>query len=120
MYCDQVQLKVMPENPEPTPSSSSADLGSCQLYQFSFADKRSEDVKPQEDLRSYIKHFEREAKKDTDMEPTSSNYDAEEYRFQGHNEGALFDRVLYSSRIESGSLLLCGGAISYLPFASVL
>lgn len=104
----------------PTANSSSAGPGSTQLYQFSFADKRSENVGPQEDIRSYIKNFERGTKKDVDLEATSSYYDAGEYSVQGYSESVLIDRVLYNSRIESGGLLLCGGAISFLPFASVL
>ncbi|KAH6772451.1 hypothetical protein C2S51_010855 [Perilla frutescens var. frutescens] len=115
----QVHLKLC-EDSGPTVNSSSVRPGSSQLYQFSFADKRPEDVSPQEDIRSYIKNFERETKKERDLEASNSYYDAEEYNMQSHIEGVLFDRVLYNNRIESGGLLLCGGATSCLPFASVM
>ncbi|KAK4414250.1 hypothetical protein Salat_2838000 [Sesamum alatum] len=104
----------------PTANSSSAEPGSTQLYQFSFADKSSENVGPKEDIRSYIRNFERGAKKDLGFEETQSYYDAGEYSAHGRTESMLIDRVLYSSRIESGGLILCGGAVPFLPFASVM
>ncbi|KAL0425386.1 UNVERIFIED_CONTAM: hypothetical protein Sradi_1073400 [Sesamum radiatum] len=108
------------EDSGPTANSSSAEPGSTQLYQFSFADKKSENVGPKEDIRNYIRNFERGAKKDLDFEETLSYYDAGEYSAHGHRESVLIDRVLYSSRIESGGLILCGGAVPFLPFASVM
>ncbi|KAL0397357.1 UNVERIFIED_CONTAM: hypothetical protein Scaly_0184100 [Sesamum calycinum] len=101
-------------------ANSSAEPGSTQLYQFSFADKKSENVGPKEDIRNYIRNFERGAKKDLDFEETLSYYDAGEYSAHGHRESVLIDRVLFSSRIESGGLILCGGAVPFLPFASVM
>ncbi|KAK4410852.1 hypothetical protein Sango_0158200 [Sesamum angolense] len=86
----------------PTANSSSTEPGSTQLYQFSFADKKSENVGPKEDIRNYIRNFERGPKKDLDFEETLSYYDAGEYSAHGHRESVLIDRVLYSSRIESG------------------
>lgn len=115
IFCDQAYLKHC-EDSGPTANSSNTS----QFYQFSFAGKRPEDVRPQEDIRSCIKNFERETKTDVDLEASNSYYDAEEYSIQGHMESLLFDRVLYNRRIESGGLLLCGGAISSLPFASVM
>ncbi|XP_057812520.1 uncharacterized protein LOC131026622 isoform X2 [Salvia miltiorrhiza] len=115
----KLQLKPC-EDSEPAANNSNAGPGSCQLYEFSFADKRLDEVGPQADIRSYIKNFERETKKDIDLEASNSYYDAEEYNTRGQIEGVLFDRVLYNSRIESGGLLLCGGAISCLPFASTM
>lgn len=108
------------EDSGPTANCSSAEPGSTQLYQFSFADKKSETVGPKEDIRNYIRNFERGAKKDLDFEETRSYYDAGEYSAHGHRESVLIDRVLYSSRIESGGLILCGGAVPFLPFASVM
>ncbi|XP_042029028.1 serine-rich adhesin for platelets-like isoform X2 [Salvia splendens] len=115
----QVQLKPC-EDSKQTGNSSNTGPGSSQLYEFSFADRRVDDVRPEEDIRSYIKNFERETKKDIDSEASISYYDAEEYSIGGQLEEVLFDRVLYHSRIESGGLLLCGGAISCLPFASTM
>ncbi|XP_047955843.1 uncharacterized protein LOC125201675 isoform X2 [Salvia hispanica] len=116
---DHKQLKPC-EDSKPTGNSGNTGPGSSQLYEFSFADKRVDDVRPQEDIRSYIKNFERETKKDIDLEASISYYDAEEYSIGGQLEDVLFDRVLYHRRIESGGLLLCGGAISCLPFASTM
>ncbi|KAL1536049.1 serine-rich adhesin for platelets-like isoform X2 [Salvia divinorum] len=115
----QVQLKPC-EDSKPTGNSSNTGSGSSQLYEFSFADKRLDNVRPQEDIRSYIKNFERETKKDIDLEASITYYDAGEYSIGSQLEDVLFDRVLYNSRIESGGLLLCGGAISCLPFASTM
>ncbi|KAI3445207.1 hypothetical protein Pfo_001872 [Paulownia fortunei] len=119
LYQKQVQLYSCEDSGLTANSSSSAEPGSTKFYQFSFADKKSENVGPQEDIRSYIKNFERGTKKDDDLEASRSYYDAGEYSTRGHIESVLIDRVLYNSRIESGGLLLCGGAISFLPFASV-
>ncbi|KAG6394963.1 hypothetical protein SASPL_145554 [Salvia splendens] len=119
IYGDQVQLKPC-EDSKPTGNSGKTGPGSSQLYEFSLADKRVDDVQPQEDIRSYIKNFEKETKKDIDLEGSISYYDAEEYSIGVQLEDVLFDRVLYHSRIESGGLLLCGGAISCLPFASTM
>lgn len=115
IFGDQAYLKRC-EDSGPTAYSSNTS----QFYHFSFADKRPEDVRPHEDIRSYIKNFERETKTDVDLEASNSYYDAEEYSVQGHMESVLFDRVMYNRRIELGGLLLCGGAISSLPFASVM
>lgn len=103
-----------------TANSRSAEPRSTQLYQFSFADKKSENIESQENIKSYIKNFERGSKRDFDSEATRSYYDAGEYIRQGHNESVFIDRLQYKSRIESGGLLLCGGAISFLPFAPVM
>ncbi|PIN09831.1 hypothetical protein CDL12_17585 [Handroanthus impetiginosus] len=108
------------EDSELTANSSSAEPESTQLYEFSFAGKKSENAGPQDDFKSYIKNFERGPKKDVHLEDTRSYYDAGEYILQGHFEDVLIDRVMYSSRIDSGGLLLCGSAVSFLPFASVL
>ncbi|KAK6140428.1 hypothetical protein DH2020_025812 [Rehmannia glutinosa] len=119
IFDGQVQLYSC-EDSGMTANSSSAEPETTQLYQFSFADKKSDNIGPQADIRSYIKNFERGTKKDVDLDAVPSYYDAGEYKVQGHTESVLIDRVLYNSRIESGGLLLCGGAISFLPFAPVL
>ncbi|CAK9157273.1 unnamed protein product [Ilex paraguariensis] len=92
--------------------------------QFSFGCRSNEVIGLQQDIRSYITHFGKDIDKDgINSESTRSNYyDADEYNFQGHAEGLLFDRVFLHSRMESGSLHLCGGgfAISFSPFASFI
>ncbi|KAG8391059.1 hypothetical protein BUALT_Bualt01G0148500 [Buddleja alternifolia] len=102
-----------------TVNSSNANAGIIQQYQFSFADKKPENVgQTDEDIRSYIKHFERDiiSNKEEDVESEEkckrsssslSYYDS----IHGHIESVLMDMVLYKNRIESGGLLLCGGAI---------
>ncbi|KAL3829843.1 hypothetical protein ACJIZ3_018645 [Penstemon smallii] len=101
--------------------SSISESGSSQLpYDFSFDNKKllqRDDVEPYEDIRSYIKLFERGTMKDSG-DSRSYYYDAGEYSMHGHAaESVLFDRVLYNNRIKSGGLLLCGGSISFMPFA---
>lgn len=74
---------------------------------FSFAQKPSETSALQQDIQQYIKKFEKNVLKSSTMR---SNYcDPREYSFQSSAESLLIDRVLLKSRIESGSLLLCGG-----------
>ncbi|KAK6934055.1 hypothetical protein RJ641_036949, partial [Dillenia turbinata] len=80
-------------------------------FQFSFADRSVESVGPQHDLRHYIKSFS----KDIEKEKSDSQiarlkpYDKERCNLQVQGESILFDMVFYKNRIESGSLLLCGG-----------
>ncbi|TKY68468.1 hypothetical protein E2542_SST04720 [Spatholobus suberectus] len=74
---------------------------------FSFTQKPSETTALQQDIQQYIKKFEKNVLKSSTMR---SNYcDVREYSFQSSAESLLIDRVLLKSRIESGSLLLCGG-----------
>nr|GLL26799.1 uncharacterized protein LOC109158301 isoform X4 [Ipomoea trifida] len=84
--------------------------------QFSFTQKSP---KPSGDdgIRSCIKRFERDAYKDAiGSEIIVSHYDASEYKLQSQIESLWFDRMLYSSRIESGGLHLCGGGIAVVSF----
>nr|KYP34085.1 hypothetical protein KK1_045004 [Cajanus cajan] len=77
----------------------------CKPY-LSFAQKPSETSALQQDIQQYIKKFEKNVLKSSTMR---SNYcDPREYSFQSSAESLLIDRVLLKSRIESGSLLLCG------------
>ncbi|XP_059652863.1 uncharacterized protein LOC132299965 [Cornus florida] len=90
-----------------------------QKFKFSFARKLTETVGFENDIRDYIKKFE----KDNNSEIIrSSYYDLDEYNLQDHTQNLLFDRVFFKNRIESGSLHLCGGAFtfSFSPFASVI
>ncbi|RDX97455.1 hypothetical protein CR513_19783, partial [Mucuna pruriens] len=83
--------------------STETGLRSC----FSFAQKPSETSVLEQDIQQYIKKFEKNVSKSSTMR---SNYcDPREYSFQSSAESLLIDRVLLKSRIESGSLLLCGG-----------
>ncbi|XP_061350252.1 uncharacterized protein LOC133295430 isoform X2 [Gastrolobium bilobum] len=72
---------------------------------FSFAQKPSESETS--GLQQYIKKFEKNVLK---LSTKRSNYyDLGEYNFQSSAESWFVERVHLKSRIESGSLLLCGG-----------
>lgn len=88
-----------------TSSITDSTKTGCKPY-FSFAQKSSETSAIQQDIQQYIKKFEKNVLKSS---TTRSNYcDPREYSFQSSAESLLIDRVLLKSRIESGSLLLCG------------
>ncbi|XP_040368845.1 uncharacterized protein LOC112181834 isoform X2 [Rosa chinensis] len=87
-------------------------------WKFSFAHKPAETLELQQDIRKYIRHFEKD-----DMELQSArsiSCDLGEYRLQAAAQSYKFDRVLFGNRIESRGILLCGGGISssFSPFAS--
>ncbi|XP_073126883.1 uncharacterized protein [Henckelia pumila] len=87
---------------------------STQSYQFSFANKQSEN----ESIRSYIKHFEKGAENVIDLASTRACYDADEYIMRNRVDNVFIDKVVYLNQIKSGSLLLCEAcAISFLPFS---
>ncbi|KAL3623291.1 hypothetical protein CASFOL_032107 [Castilleja foliolosa] len=113
----QKQVYGYEEGSSMTGNSSNLDIGGIQPYDFSFTvENKSANVGPED----YIKNFKKGTKRDGDLEHMLSYYDASEYSIQGNGESLLIDRVLYNSRIESGCLLLCCGANSYLPFASLI
>ncbi|MCD9645290.1 hypothetical protein HAX54_034121 [Datura stramonium] len=85
--------------------------------QFSFGQKSPESNQTHEDLRSYIKHFEKDTNKDVfNSDTTRAFYDANEYKLQGHTESLLFGRVAFRNRIESGGLHLCNGGFPVAGF----
>lgn len=101
-------------------SPNSAIAEKSRKFQFSFAGKTTKTFDLQQDISKYIRNFE---KHDLDSEIASSNcYNMDEYNLQASAESLLFDRGLLRNRIESGSLLLCGGSftISFSPFASII
>lgn len=90
-----------------------------QQFQFSFGQKSPESNQVHEDLRSYIKHFEKDTNKDVfNSDSATAFYDAKEYSLQGHTESLLFGRVAFRNRIDSGGLHLCNGGfpITCFPF----
>ncbi|KAJ8573029.1 hypothetical protein K7X08_009540 [Anisodus acutangulus] len=90
-----------------------------QQIQFSFGQKSPESNQTHEDLRSYIKHFEKDTNKDVfSSDTTSAFYDANEYKLQGHTESLLFGRVVSRKRLDSGGLHLCHGGfpVTCFPF----
>jgi hypothetical protein len=101
-----------------SPNSAIAEKG--RNFKFSFAAKTTKAFDPQHDISKYIRNFE---KHDIDSEIARSNcYNMDEYNLQASAESLLFDSVILRNRIESGSLLLCGGSftISCSPFASII
>lgn len=92
--------------------------------QFSFAQKPKENFKIH-DIKSYIKHFERDVKRDMvngNADGKGSDYYTDEFDLHGRLERLLFDRVFSRNRIESGGLHLCAGnfAVSLSPFGFVI
>ncbi|XP_057980790.1 uncharacterized protein LOC131166342 isoform X2 [Malania oleifera] len=87
-----------------------------QKFQFSFARKPTENVGLQENVRNYVKNFEKDVQKgNIDSETVRSNhYDVDEYASQASTQNLLFDRVFFKNRLESGSMLLCAGVSSQL------
>ena len=93
--------------------------------QFSFSPKPGQICELQQDIKKYVKGFEKDiGKVDIDSQITRRNsYDPDEYNLQASQQSLLFDHVFLKNRLESGSLLLCNGgciAASFLPFASVI
>ena len=94
-------------------------------FQFSFSAKPGNICELQQDIRRYVKGFEKDiGKVDIDSQITRSNsYDPAEYKFQASKQSLLFDHVFLKNRLESGNLLLCNGgciSTSFLPFASII
>ncbi|KAK3005512.1 hypothetical protein RJ639_017190 [Escallonia herrerae] len=92
-------------------------------FQFSLGQEPTENVGIQEEIRSYIKNFEKGVDKDDlNLKMVRSNCDLDGYVKGGRRESLLFDRIGYKNRIDTGSLHLCGGGftISFLPSASII
>ncbi len=101
-------------------SQDSANSKRGRKFQFTFAGKTTETFELQQDIKKYIRNFE---KHDIDSESDRSNcYNMDEYNLQASAQSLLFDSVILKNRIESGSLLVCGGGItiSFSPFASFI
>ncbi|KAI4332852.1 hypothetical protein L6164_017730 [Bauhinia variegata] len=80
-------------------------------FQFSFAQKPFETSELQQDIQHFIKKLD---EKCTTIQTVSSNYcDLDAYSYQPSAENLLTDRVLLRNRIQSGSLLLCSGGITF-------
>ncbi|MCL7032042.1 hypothetical protein MKW94_025820 [Papaver nudicaule] len=92
-----------------------SDTTPTRNLQFSFACAQTEAVGIHNEIRGYIKKFEKESNKDVKdrMDVTSSTYyDADEESLV-LDERLLFDKVVFKSRIQSGSLLLCSSGTSF-------
>ncbi|XP_050384937.1 uncharacterized protein LOC126801583 isoform X2 [Argentina anserina] len=97
-------------------SPNSANRGKD--WKFSFAHKPTETLELQQDIKKYIRHFERD---DMELQSVRSiSRDLGEYSLQAAAESYIFDRALFGNRIESHGITLCGGGTSssFSPFAS--
>ena len=119
---DASELTASSDNKEPNldpVSQDSANSKRSQNFQFTFAGKTAETFELQHDIKKYIRTFE---KHDVVSENNRSNcYNMDEYNLQTSAQSLLFDKVILKNRIESGSLLVCGGiTVSFSPFASII
>ncbi|XVF24581.1 hypothetical protein REPUB_Repub13aG0140200 [Reevesia pubescens] len=105
-------------------SLNSTDREWSRKFQFSFSPKPGQICELQQDIKKYVKGFEKDiGKVDIDSQITRNSYDPDEYNLLASQQNLLFDHVFLKNRLESGSLLLCNGgcmAASFLPFASVI
>lgn len=106
-------------------SLNNTDREWSRKFQFSFSPKPGQVCELQQDIKKYVKGFEKDiGKVEIDSQKTRRNrYDPEEYSLQDSQQSLLFDHVFLKNRLESGSLLLCNGgciATSFLPFASII
>ncbi|CAH9068102.1 unnamed protein product [Cuscuta europaea] len=88
------------------------------IGQLSFMHELPKSAETDDDIRSCIRHFERETtlKGAISAEIVASNWDPSAYKLKGQIENIWFHRVLYNKRIDSGGLLICGGGIEAAGF----
>lgn len=96
-----------PVQDQVSPATSSTQSG-CK-FRFSFAQQPSETSSElHHGIQQYIKKFDKNVIKSSNVR--SSNYcDLDKYSYSSSAENFLIDKVLMKNRIDSGSLLLCGG-----------
>ncbi|GMI90422.1 hypothetical protein HRI_002711500 [Hibiscus trionum] len=104
---------------------NSTDSETNRKFQFSFSPKPGPICELRQDIKMYVKGFEKNTGKiDNDLCITQRNsYDPDEYNVQASQQSLLFDRVFLKNRLDSGSLILCSGgcfSASLLPFASLI
>ncbi|XP_039063281.1 uncharacterized protein LOC120207976 [Hibiscus syriacus] len=92
---------------------------------FSFSPKPGPICEIQQDIKKYVKGFEKDfGKINNDSQIIQRNcYDPNEYNLQPSQQSLLFDHVFLKNRLDSGNLLLCSGgcfSASLLPFASLI
>ncbi|XP_043725879.1 uncharacterized protein LOC122672479 [Telopea speciosissima] len=81
-------------------------------FQFSFSHEPMKTQGLFDDIRSYIKKFEKEThNNERDCQTRLSSYDADDYKSHFLAESLLFDKVILKNKIQSGSLLLCASGI---------
>ena len=103
--------------------SSSETLDSLRS-QFSFARKPNDSIELLQDIRKYVKSFEKDKEKTAINSKIlrSNHFDLGEYNLLASRQNLLFDTVFLNNRIQSGSVLLCDGGmgVSFSPFAALI
>ncbi|KAL9402930.1 hypothetical protein Peur_006779 [Populus x canadensis] len=114
--CQEPALEEVTLNSSETPDS--------RRLQFSFAQKPNDSIELQQDIRKYVKSFEKDTEKPAINSKIlrSNHFDLDEYNLQASRQNFLFDTVFLNNRIQSGSVLLCDGGmgVSFSPFAAVI
>ncbi|KAL9365818.1 hypothetical protein Peur_043691 [Populus x canadensis] len=114
--CQEPALEEVTLNSSETPDS--------RRLQFSFAQKPNDSIELQQDIRKYVKSFEKDTEKPAINSKIlrSNHFDPDEYNLQASRQNFLFDTVFLNNRIQSGSVLLCDGGmgVSFSPFAAVI
>ncbi|KAJ6323230.1 hypothetical protein OIU77_012962 [Salix suchowensis] len=92
--------------------------------QFSFARKPNDSIELLQDIRKYVKSFEKDTEKTAIKSKIlrSNHFDLDEYNLLASRQNILFDTVFLNNRIQSGSVLLCDGGmgVSFSPFAALI
>ncbi|KAJ0045501.1 hypothetical protein Pint_05710 [Pistacia integerrima] len=89
---------------------------------FSFGLSPSDTLNFQPNIMKYVRNFEKDLEK-VNSDPqivTSKQHDLDEYNLQASSQSLLFDRVLLKNRLDSGSLLICGGGIAFSSSPSII
>lgn len=89
---------------------------------FSFGRSPSETLNFQPNIMKYVRNFEKDLEK-VNIDPqivTLKHHDLDEYNLQASSQNLLFDRVLLKNRLDSGSVLLCGGGIAFSSSPSLI
>lgn len=103
---------------------NSSETPDSRRLQFSFAQKPNDSIELQQDIRKYVKSFEKDTEKTAINSKIlrSNHFDLDEYNLQASRQNFLLDTVFLNNRIQSGSVLLCDGGmgVSFSPFAAVI
>ncbi|XP_039071831.1 uncharacterized protein LOC120219049 [Hibiscus syriacus] len=107
------------------PQANSSDNEWNRKLQFSFSPKPGPICEIQQDIKKYVKGFEKDVGKiNNGSQIIQRNpYDPNEYNLQASQQSLLFDHVFLKNRLDSGNLLLCSGgcfSASLLSFASLI
>ncbi|KAF9676489.1 hypothetical protein SADUNF_Sadunf08G0007300 [Salix dunnii] len=103
---------------------NSSETPDSRRSQFSFARKPNDSIELQQDIRKYVKSFEKDTEKTAINSKIlrSNHFDLDEYNLLASRQNLLFDTVFLNNRIQSGSVLLCDGGmgVSFSPFAALI